>query len=153
MKNYHIKMSLPEFNEYIHHVVQQGTLDNFLQRYDQDELTLLAEKMVADLERWRDKENMYPEDWAQVIAAINSSSSDPSKSDTIFQEGEWKLHLSYRAVGTRSEHQYGTLTYKGEVVHGRELGEEKDTDLGLLRYYGESPSEMSPWERTGWHFC
>ncbi|WP_339137674.1 MAG: hypothetical protein WGN25_06170 [Candidatus Electrothrix sp. GW3-4] len=96
---------------------------------------------------------MYPKDWEQVIAAINNRPSSPVKPDTLFQEGGWQLRLSYRAVGTRSEHQYGTLSYKGEVVHGQELGEEKDTDLGLLRYYGESPSEMSPWERTGWHFC
>ncbi|WPD21087.1 MAG: hypothetical protein SD837_12855 [Candidatus Electrothrix scaldis] len=67
-------MSLPK-NEYIHHVVQQGTLDKLLQRYDQDELSLLAAKMTADLEQWRDKKKMYPEDWEQVIAATNSSSS------------------------------------------------------------------------------
>ncbi|MCW5202412.1 hypothetical protein VU12_05685 [Desulfobulbus sp. US4] len=30
---------------------------------------------------------MYPEDWEQVIAAINSSSSNPPKPDTVFQEG------------------------------------------------------------------
>jgi hypothetical protein len=51
MKNYHIKMSLPEFNEYIHRVVQQGTVDKILQRYDREELTRLAEKMTANLER------------------------------------------------------------------------------------------------------
>ncbi|MCI5150506.1 MAG: hypothetical protein D3916_14160 [Candidatus Electrothrix sp. MAN1_4] len=61
MKTYHIKTSLPEFNEYIHHVVQQGTLNKLLQRYYQAELTLLAEKMTAYLEQWRDKENMYLE--------------------------------------------------------------------------------------------
>nr|MDU9043991.1 hypothetical protein [Candidatus Electrothrix aestuarii] len=31
--------------------------------------------MTADLEQWRDKEKMYPEDWEQVIAATNSSFS------------------------------------------------------------------------------
>ncbi|WP_339137679.1 MAG: hypothetical protein WGN25_06185 [Candidatus Electrothrix sp. GW3-4] len=40
-KNYHIKLSLPK-NEYIRHVVQQGTLNKLLQLYDQDELTHLA---------------------------------------------------------------------------------------------------------------
>jgi hypothetical protein len=56
--------------------------------------------MTADLEQWRDKEKMYPEDWEQVIAATNSSSSALFKSDTVFQEG-WKLRLSYRAFLSR----------------------------------------------------
>ena len=84
MKNYLVKMSPSEFNEYIHRVVRQGTVDKILQRYNREELTRLAEKMTTDLERWRDKDNMYPEDWDRFIAAINSGDfPDDPKADTV----------------------------------------------------------------------
>ena len=71
MTEYLIKMTTYDLNDYIHNVVNSERVDKVLQGYNKDDLLNLVDKMEKDLERWRDKENMYPADWERFIAAIN----------------------------------------------------------------------------------
>ena len=87
----------------------------------------------------------------ELKEALEESMHGP-KPDTILKQGDWELRLSYHAVGTRSEYQDGTLMYKGKQIGVKELGEEKETDLGRVKYYGERPWMISA-SRTGWHLC
>jgi hypothetical protein len=72
MEYYLVKMTTYYFNDYIHRVVKRGEVNKVLQRYNKNELVSLLGKMEQGLERWRDKEHMYPADWEHFIAAIKN---------------------------------------------------------------------------------
>ena len=69
--------------------------------------------------------------------------------DRILKKGGWELQIFYRFAGTRSEGQYGKLLHDGKLVAGKE-GQELQTDLGTLKYYGEKAVHL--WLPTGWNF-
>ena len=73
--------------------------------------------------------------------------------DKIIKEGSWELRIFYRNKGTRSEGQHGILFYEGNPLEGTVLGEERETDLGLMKYYGPENSKGVPWAPTGWNFA
>jgi|GEM_PF-2472957 len=75
----------------------------------------------------------------------------PLRPDKVLRAGEWQLHITYRAKGSKSEGQHGVLFYRGEPVHGSRVGEERDTALGRMKYYGEK--QGLPWLSTGWNYA
>jgi hypothetical protein len=72
------------------------------------------------------------------------------KPDKVIRAGEWELKIYYRRC-TPIEYQHGVLRRRGRLVRGRCAGQEIDTPLGLLRYYGqEETCFLTP---TGWNFA
>jgi hypothetical protein len=69
----------------------------------------------------------------------------------VLREGGWELQIWYRAKGSRSEGQHGVLLHDGKTIKGVTVGEELDTALGKMKYYGTAPSV--PWNPSGWHFA
>lgn len=72
--------------------------------------------------------------------------------DKVLVQGEWELRIFYRNQGTRSEGQHGALLFEGKEVEAGSVGEEKDTDLGRMRYYGPESEVSVPWAPSGWNF-
>ena len=66
--------------------------------------------------------------------------------------GAWELRVWYRAKGTRSEGQHGVLRFEGRELESPEIGAERDTGLGRMRYYGPQGDRM-PWMPTGWNYA
>jgi hypothetical protein len=64
--------------------------------------------------------------------------------------GGWHLVIEYRAKGTRSEGQTGTLYRGREVIKGKK-GDVVDTPLGEMRHYGDRPEHL--WSPTGWNYA
>ena len=66
------KMAPMELNEHIRKVVKEGRLDEAIQGYDKDDIVYLLRKMEQHLEKFGDKEYMYPEDWKLFIVEIKN---------------------------------------------------------------------------------
>jgi len=71
--------------------------------------------------------------------------------DKVLRAGIWELQIRYRAKGTRSEGQDGTLLKNGKTVKPGHVGDVTDTALGKMKYYGAVPA--APWDTSGWHFA
>jgi hypothetical protein len=71
--------------------------------------------------------------------------------EKVLRAGAWELQIWYRAKGTRSEGQHGVLLRDGKIVKGSTVGEEMDTALGKMKYYGTQPGVL--WNPSGWHFA
>jgi len=70
----------------------------------------------------------------------------------FFKAGDWELFIFYSARGTRSEGPRGFLLKNGNLVSpGETVGEEVETDLGKMKYYGMNAMPM--WEPEGWLFA
>ncbi len=80
---------------------------------------------------------------------IGVDTSQPA--DKVLRAEGWELQIWYRAKGSRSEGQHGALFQHGKAVKGATVGEEKDTALGKMKFYGNEPNVM--WEPSGWHFA
>ncbi len=68
----------------------------------------------------------------------------------------WELRVWYRAKGTRSEGQHGVLRFEGRELEPPEIGAERDTGLGRMRYYGPRSGPLGdrmPWTPTGWNYA
>ncbi|WP_433745149.1 hypothetical protein [Paenibacillus amylolyticus] len=69
------------------------------------------------------------------------------------KKGDWELKIYYRAKGTRSEGQHGLLFHKGKWVSADHVGELKETDLGLMKYYGEWGKDVDVlFQPSGWNY-
>jgi len=73
----------------------------------------------------------------------------PEGGKLIGKDG-WYLVITYRAKGTRSEGQDGKL-YRGLVPIPGVSGQELDTPLGKMKYYGEKGVNL--WDPTGWNYA
>jgi len=73
------------------------------------------------------------------------------QADRVLAVGDWGLEIRYSAKGTRSEGQHGTLLYRGEAVKATNIGEIIKTNLGEMKYYGDS--QFPPWGPQGWNFA
>ena len=71
--------------------------------------------------------------------------------EKILRAEAWELQIWYRAKGSRSEGQHGVLLHDGDAVKGSTVGEEMDTALGKMKYYGTRPGVL--WNPSGWHFA
>lgn len=89
---------------------------------------------------------------ACVSGANQVASGDERTPDKMLTQGKWELHIFYRNQGTRSEGQHGVLLYEGKELEAGSVGEEKDTDLGRMRYYGPESEVAVPWAPSGWNF-
>jgi hypothetical protein len=84
---------------------------------------------------------------------IDAGKLETEQPDRVLKKGSWELQVFYRNKGTRSEGQHGILLYKGEPVEAKKVGEEKETDLGLMKYYGSEKEKEVPWVPSGWNFA
>lgn len=75
------------------------------------------------------------------------------KSDRTFRKGDWELRITFRAKNTRSEGQHGELFYKGRKITAKTTGEEIETALGKMKYYGDAERIRHQWELSGWNFA
>jgi hypothetical protein len=75
------------------------------------------------------------------------------KSDRIFRKGDWELQITFRAENTRSEGEHGELFFKGRKLTAKAVGEEVETDLGKMKYYGDADRIEHQWELSGWNFA
>lgn len=71
--------------------------------------------------------------------------------DKVLRAEGWELQIWYRAKGSRSEGQHGVLFQNGKLIKGATVGEEMDTALGKMKFYGDAPAVM--WDPSGWHFA
>lgn len=68
------------------------------------------------------------------------------------QNGGWELYVFFNARGTRSEGAFGVLLKDGSMVApARTEGEQMDTGLGVMKYYGADAALA--WSRKGWLFA
>ena len=72
------------------------------------------------------------------------------KPHKTFKKGAWELQIVYLLKGTRSEGLHGVLIKQGEVVKPHSLGEEIQTDLGPMKYYGDFKKRETNWAISGW---
>ena len=77
----------------------------------------------------------------------------PDRADRVYEEGDWKLEITYVNKGTRSEGIHGVLLHRGKVVIAAKRGEVLDTDLGRMEYLGKRGEQARPWDPTGWLFA
>ena len=70
-----------------------------------------------------------------------------------FAQGPWRLVLTYRHPGSRSEGTHGELFRNGKSVEGQEPDQTLVTDLGTMQYFGKEGGQLAPWMPTGWHFA
>jgi hypothetical protein len=90
---------------------------------------------------------------AACVSGFNQApASEQRTPDKVLSQGKWELQIFYRNQGTRSEGQHGVLVYQGKVVEAGSVGEEKETDLGRMRYYGPESEVAVPWASSGWNF-
>jgi hypothetical protein len=68
----------------------------------------------------------------------------------IISKGGWHLVIAYRAKGTKSEGQEGKL-YRGLIPIPGAEGQELDTPLGKMKYYGDKYVHL--WDPTGWNYA
>jgi hypothetical protein len=73
------------------------------------------------------------------------------KLDKIIRSDDWELKIYFRRYGSPIEYQHGVLRHRGRLVRGQTVGDEMDTPLGQLRYYGFE--QHFPVDPTGWHFA
>ncbi|HEX3028098.1 MAG TPA: hypothetical protein VHT34_02055 [Clostridia bacterium] len=70
------------------------------------------------------------------------------------KKGDWFLRVYYRVKGTRSEGTQGFLFFQEKPITGKHVGEELETDLGLMKYYGEfSKDVIHLWDPSGWNYA
>jgi hypothetical protein len=74
-----------------------------------------------------------------------------SKTVCVYQRGEWRFEVEYRAKGSRSEGQNGKLFKGDKPVEGNTVGELLDTSFGKMKYYGTERKVL--WAPTGWNFA
>jgi hypothetical protein len=84
---------------------------------------------------------------------LNAGETKRNAPDKVIKQGPWELQIYYRNQGTRSEGQRGVLLYQDIPVKAKEVGEEKKTDLGLMKYYGPENEQKVPWAPSGWNFA
>ena len=68
----------------------------------------------------------------------------------FYKAGKWELYVFFSARGTKSEGAFGMLVEDGSLILGRSVGEEMETDLGKMKYYG--PDAEVLWAPRGWLF-
>jgi hypothetical protein len=73
------------------------------------------------------------------------------KLDKIVRSDDWELKIYFRRYGSPIESQHGVLRHGGRLVRGRAAGDETDSPLGRLRFYGFT--QRFPVDPTGWHFA
>ena len=69
-----------------------------------------------------------------------------------FTQGPWRLVLTYRHPGSRSEGAHGELYRDGQRVEGEHADQTLDTDLGKLQYFGKEEDRLADFVPTGWQF-
>ena len=84
---------------------------------------------------------------------LNAGEEKKTTPDRVIKKGPWELQTFYKNKGTRSEGQHGILLYQGNAVVAKQTGEEKATDLGLMKYYGPENEQQVPWSPSGWNFA
>lgn len=90
---------------------------------------------------------------AACMNGVNQAASGEERApDKVLGQGKWELQIFYRNQGTRSEGQHGVLLYQGKELTAGSVGEEKETDLGRMRYYGAESEVAVPWAPSGWNF-
>ena len=88
-----------------------------------------------------------------VCSGVSTNEWETGDPDKTLKKGSWELQIFYRNKGTRSEGQHGVLLYYDKPVQGTVVGEEKDTELGRMEYYGPENEKQVPWAPTGWNFA
>ncbi|MBJ6610567.1 MAG: hypothetical protein JG718_09435 [Candidatus Thiothrix moscowensis] len=90
-------------------------------------------------------------DSAQPLLGEGVGADISQPADKVLRAEGWELQIWYRAKGSRSEGQHGVLLQGGKAIKGKSTGEELETALGKMKFYGEVPTVM--WEPSGWHFA
>jgi len=86
-------------------------------------------------------------------AAASASASKvvfPKKGETSVQ-GDWKLKISIRNKGTKSEGTSGELFYKDKPVKTSGINDAVETPWGVLYWHGEDlHDKLAQWQHWGW---
>jgi hypothetical protein len=85
------------------------------------------------------------------LAGEGSGVDVSQPADKVLRQEGWELQIWYRAKGTRSEGQHGVLLQNGKEIPPGNVGDEMDTALGKMKYYGATPGVL--WDPSGWHFA
>lgn len=75
---------------------------------------------------------------------------EESRKPIVQTKDGWTLKTEVLQPGTRSQGYHGVLYHDGEVVTGSQLGQIKQTPLGVLRYGGSKAERKQLWAHSGW---
>lgn len=74
--------------------------------------------------------------------------------DYVEKKGNWELRIYYRAKGTKAEGSHGILLFNNKPYITNRVGDEVETDLGLMKYYGEFKEYVKHiWDPSGWNYA
>ncbi len=103
---------------------------------------------------WTEQSDEINREIKGALSILNYVAAIYPDNHYLEKKGDWILRVYYRAKGTRSEGTQGFLFFQGKLIIGKHVGEELETDMGLMKYYGEFNKDVIHlWEPSGWNYA